>query len=75
MPKNKFNGYDYTMSLTIISTSIEWNATRWLAVVAKLQYRIRFRDNFDGSIVGKEDDSTFYAGIGLRWKITWLDNQ
>ncbi|MDR1544334.1 MAG: OmpA family protein, partial [Prevotellaceae bacterium] len=75
MPEDKFNGYDYTMSLPI-GTSIEWNATRWLAVVANFQYHIRLNsDKFDGSIAGNDNDGGMYAGIGLRWKINSLNRK
>jgi outer membrane protein OmpA-like peptidoglycan-associated protein len=58
-----------------IATTLEWNATRWLAVVAKAEYRFHEEDNYDASVRGNSDDNTIYGGIGLRWKINSLKNR
>lgn len=52
-----------------IGTTIEWNATRWLSVLANFQYRMHQKDNYDASIRGNKDDHSAFAGLGLRWKI------
>ena len=58
-----------------IGTTFEVNATRWLAIMLNLQYRVHFQDTYDGSIRGNDDDNTAYAGIGLRWKINSLSHR
>ncbi|MDR0828784.1 MAG: OmpA family protein [Prevotellaceae bacterium] len=71
----KFKSYDYTMSAPV-GLSVEWNATRWLGVLANFQYHIRLnKDNFDGTIEGNDNDGAIYAGIGLRWKFNSLSHR
>ena len=57
-------------TLTIpIGTTLEWNASSWLSVLANVQYRFHSVDNYDASIIGRRNDGTVFAGLGLRWKI------
>lgn len=57
-------------TLTIpIGTTLEWNASSWLSVLANVQYRFHSADNYDASIIGRRNDGTVFAGLGLRWKI------
>jgi len=58
-----------------IGTTLEVNATRWLAVLLNVQYRIHFQDKYDGAIMGNQNDNTAYGGIGLRWKINSLSHR
>ncbi len=63
-------------SLSIpVGTTIEWNATRWLAVLANFQYRFHQEDNYDASVRGNTDDGYAFAGLGLRWKINSLKHK
>lgn len=57
-------------TLTIpIGTTLEWNASSWLSVLANVQYRFHSADNYDASVIGRRNDGTVFAGLGLRWKI------
>ncbi|MDR3328078.1 MAG: OmpA family protein [Prevotellaceae bacterium] len=58
-----------------IGTTVEWNATRWLAVLANIQYRIHTKDFYDASVKGNTNDATVFAGLGLRWKINSPGNK
>ena len=57
-------------TLTIpVGTTLEWNASSWLSVLANVQYRFHSADNYDASVIGRRNDGTVFAGLGLRWKI------
>ena len=57
-------------TLTIpIGTTLEWNASSWLSVLANVQYRFHSADNYDASVIGRRNDGTVFVGLGLRWKI------
>ncbi len=57
-------------TLTIpIGTTLEWNASSWLSVLANVQYRFHSADNYDASVIGRRNDRTVFVGLGLRWKI------
>ena len=57
-------------TLTIpVGTTLEWNASSWLSVLANVQYRLHSADNYDASVIGRRNDGTVFAGLGLRWKI------
>lgn len=66
--KKDFVAQSKTLSIPV-GTTIEWNATRWLAVLANFQYRFHEEDNYDASVKGNTDDGHVFAGLGLRWKI------
>ena len=66
--KKDFLAQSKTLSIPV-GTTIEWNATRWLSVLANFQYRFHQEDNYDASIRGNKNDGTVFAGLGLRWKI------
>ena len=57
-----------------IGTTLEVNATRWLAILLNVQYRMHFQDIYDGAVRGNQNDNTAYAGLGLRWKINSLSH-
>ena len=58
-----------------IGTTLEVNATRWLAILLNVQYRMHFQDIYDGAIRGNSNDNLAYAGLGLRWKINSLSHR
>jgi len=58
-----------------LGTTLEVNATRWLAILLNVQYRLHFQDTYDGSISGNQNDHTAYAGLGLRWKMNSLKHR
>jgi outer membrane protein OmpA-like peptidoglycan-associated protein/outer membrane murein-binding lipoprotein Lpp len=71
------NGVNGSVFSVPIGTTVEWNATRWLAVLLHAQFRMRLGgssggDAFDLSIYGSSGDNIAYAGLGLRWKINSL---
>jgi len=67
---------DMGRSMSIITgTTLEINATRWLAILLNIQYRTHFQDTYDGAVRGNDDDNTVYGGIGLRWKINSLTHR
>ena len=75
-PNNSFQNdqlnvvHTKSKTLTIpVGTTLEWNASSWLSVLANVQYRFHSADNYDASVIGRRNDGTVFAGLGLRWKI------
>ena len=71
-PNNSFQNVVPTKSKTLtipVGTTLEWNASSWLSVLANVQYRFHSADNYDASVIGRRNDGTVFAGLGLRWKI------
>jgi hypothetical protein len=70
------NGVNRGVFSVPIGTTVEWNATRWLAVLLHAQFRMRpggsGGDAFDLAVTGSSGDNLAYAGLGLRWKINSL---
>jgi outer membrane protein OmpA-like peptidoglycan-associated protein len=52
-----------------IGTTVEFNATDWLAIFLNAEYRVHHQDLYDLRWSGHRDDNIAYGGIGLRWKI------
>lgn len=74
--KDKFDITKQSRSLTFpIGTTVEWNATKWLALLANAQYRFRAEDYYDASVIGNDNDGHMYAGIGLRLKLNGSKNK
>lgn len=73
---NKFSLDKQSKSLTFpLATTVEWNATRWLALLANAQYRFHSEDYYDASVVGNDDDHYMYLGLGVRLKFNWSKNK
>lgn len=52
-----------------VGFTLEYNPTRYLAIVWDTQYRLHVKDNLDCMQKGQNNDNFMYTGLGLRWKI------
>lgn len=52
-----------------VGFTLEYNPTRYLAIVWNSQYRLHTKDNWDCMQKAQNNDNFLYTGLGLRWKI------